>query len=308
VSDTGKILTVDGKKLFHPCHCGGQSFETRELFNFASCQVVRCQQCGQLRTYPEPSAESLEEVYSQSTEKYSVAVAEDANRQATFSVFFEDILDRLERVRSERGKLLDIGCNLGDLIFAAKRRGWDAEGLDINKPNVEYIRSKGFVAYDDFLENLHLPENSYDAVVANQVLEHVPEPNEFLQSIRAILKPGGLLFIGVPCFLGPIPLRLQRDRWYALIPEEHIWQFDPKALTGLLTKNGFDIARVKRGCSDFAGRLSLNPKSWVRWITYKTVRVLGQGDFVDVIAVNQPKNAVRDATPAVSGENQKNGQ
>ena len=62
---------VDGKHLFHPCWCGETAFVDNAFGKYNTCTVIRCVACGQLRTFPEPSAESLEVIYSPATEKYS---------------------------------------------------------------------------------------------------------------------------------------------------------------------------------------------------------------------------------------------
>jgi hypothetical protein len=83
--------SVDGKRLFNPCWCGGTAFVDNFLGRYKTCSVIRCLQCGQLRTFPEPSADSLEVIYSPATEKYS----EDgfnAERDALFTGFGGDVV------------------------------------------------------------------------------------------------------------------------------------------------------------------------------------------------------------------------
>jgi len=48
------------------------------------------------------------------------------------------------------------------------------------------------------LETIPVEDNTYDAIVCNQVLEHVKRPNNVIQEFHRILKPNGQLFISVP--------------------------------------------------------------------------------------------------------------
>jgi len=279
------IYSVDGQRLFHPCWCGGIAFVDNFLGQYKTCSVVRCLQCGQLRTFPEPSAESLEVIYSQATEKYS-ETGFNAERDALFSGFGEDVVRNLSPFLPPNARLLDVGCNMGHLLFAARKAGWKADGLEINKGLVPTLRSNGFTIYDTFLETANIAPATYDVLVANQVLEHVPEPLEFLNAAKRVVKPGGIIFLSLPCYWSPYPVILKRDNWYSLLPEEHIWQFSRSNLISLLEKSALNVLDYKRGCSDYAGKLTPNPKSWLRYAIYKWPKWFGLGDFHNVVLRN----------------------
>jgi SAM-dependent methyltransferase len=252
--------------------------------SFQTCRVVRCTACRQLKTSPEPTVSA--QLYSQRSSKYALAGLADPLRAGLWRGISSGIVSKLEQFSPEKGRLLDVGCNLGDLLMVARERGWSPEGLEINSENACYLEQRGFTMHRTYLEQAAIEDNRFDAVVINHVLEHVPEPNEFLRSVRRVLRPGGLLFVGVPCFWSPIPLLFKRDTWYALVPDEHVWQFSTGSLKGLLRSHRFSTIWLNRGCSAFWGRLTLKPKEVVRWIVYRSVALLGQGDFVNVIARN----------------------
>lgn len=277
--------SVDGKRLFNPCWCGGTAFVDNFLGRYKTCSVIRCLQCGQLRTFPEPSADSLEVIYSPATEKYS----EDgfnAERDALFTGFGGDVVRNLTPFVPKNPRLLDVGCNMGHLLFAARDAGWTADGLEINQGLIPTLRSHGFMVYDTFLETADIAPGTYDVLVANQVLEHVPDPLGFLQAAKRVVKPGGIIFLSLPCYLSPYPVLLKRDSWYSLLPEEHIWQFSQPNLMTLLQRADLKVLDYKRGCSDFAGKLSPNPKSWIRYAIYKWPKWFGLGDFHNVVLRN----------------------
>jgi SAM-dependent methyltransferase len=94
---------------------------------------------------------------------------------------------------SLHGRLLDVGC--GSKPYRRYFRQQEYVGLDIDtKAN----RQAGVA--DFFYDGVRFPfqDASFDAVLCNQVLEHVFNPQEFLGEIRRVLKPGGRLLLTVP--------------------------------------------------------------------------------------------------------------
>lgn len=94
---------------------------------------------------------------------------------------------------SLRGRLLDVGC--GSKPY---RRLFHVEtyvGLDIDS---EASRRRGVA--DALYDGKRFPfeDGSFDAILCNQVLEHVFNPNEFLDEIRRVLAPGGRMLLTVP--------------------------------------------------------------------------------------------------------------
>ena len=91
------------------------------------------------------------------------------------------------------GNLIDIGCGVKPYkkIFNVD----SYRGLDIDSP---IARERGIA--DDFYDGKLFPYQNqvFDSALCNQVLEHVFNPNEFLQEINRVLKPGGRLLLTVP--------------------------------------------------------------------------------------------------------------
>lgn len=94
-----------------------------------------------------------------------------------------------------QGKALDIGCGTGE--FCRFRPNTD--GADINPLNVDWLAKfdrKGFLISSD--STISVADSSYDAAVLDNVLEHIEKPELLINEIRRLLKPQGILLVGVP--------------------------------------------------------------------------------------------------------------
>lgn len=95
--------------------------------------------------------------------------------------------------------LLEIGAGTGQDSAFFQQEGLDVIAADLSPLMVEHCRAKGIEAHVmDFL-HLDFPPGSFDAVFAMNCLLHVPNHDlpAVLAAIRAVLRPGGLLFVGV---------------------------------------------------------------------------------------------------------------
>ena len=91
-------------------------------------------------------------------------------------------------------KLLDIGCSQDD--FETESKDLEAFGLDIEDSN--YYDSNHFKKVD--LNNAKLPydDETFNFIVAGEVLEHIKRPFEIIEEMGRILKPNGVLYISTP--------------------------------------------------------------------------------------------------------------
>jgi SAM-dependent methyltransferase len=96
-------------------------------------------------------------------------------------------------------RLLEIGAGTGQDSVYFLEEGLAVVAVDLSPLMVEHCRAKGVEAHVmDFL-HLDFPAGSFDAVFAMACLLHVPNHDlpAVLATIRAVLRPGGLFFVGV---------------------------------------------------------------------------------------------------------------
>ena len=143
-----------------------------------------------------------------------------------------------------QGKLLDAGSGAGSFLYWAQRAGWDAIGLELDGRAVEEGRRVGLNIVHGTMEDCSLPDASFDTVVLNHSLEHCHDPNRVLGHCYRVMKPGGLLIVGVPNFDCYDNLVFE-DSWGPCDAPRHLYHFNPDTLTAILSKHGFEIERIR---------------------------------------------------------------
>ena len=84
-----------------------------------------------------------------------------------------------------------------------------------------------------------------DVICFWDTLEHVPDPLEFLRTVRSRLADDGVFALSVPSYAS-IPARLLGGRWWTLKPEQHIWHFTPTTLRLVAARAGLVLTSVVR--------------------------------------------------------------
>ena len=125
------------------------------------------------------------------------------------------------------GNLIDIGCGSSPYKSLLVKNVAKYEGIDLIPYN-EDVTYTG-----NILKNNPFDKNQFDCGISFEVLEHIPNSDEFLKQIYKIIKPDGYFIISVPHLsrLHEEPLDFYRFTKYGLIE--------------IFTRNGFDIVEIK---------------------------------------------------------------
>lgn len=103
----------------------------------------------------------------------------------------------LDKYFSQGGKMLDVGCGTGAVMEFLKSRG-DVSGVDMSDEALAYCRQKGLKVEKGLANEIPYKENTFDAVFALDVLEHLDDPVGAVKEARRVLKNGGLFIATVP--------------------------------------------------------------------------------------------------------------
>lgn len=147
--------------------------------------------------------------------------------------------------------LLDMGCGEGrHSIGALLETSANVIGLDLSLKDLSIANSRlndfDLSNLDTFctfgvgnINNIPLESASLDAVMCSEVLEHVDSPEESIQELIRVLKPGGVMALSVPRYLPElICWKLSKD--YSKTPGGHIRIFRHNQLKNLGINNGLE--------------------------------------------------------------------
>ncbi len=213
--------------------------------------VVRCQECGLMRTNPRPTAESMSFYYPDEYPPYAVPKGQAEvspwmlkafsfgldflfPKRKTFTTILPDI---------SPGRALEIGCASGSFMERLKLKGWRVDGLEFSQSAAEKARSLGFDVKGVSLEKAEDPEYQYDLIVGWMVLEHLHDPLGALKKIYEWSTQEAYLAISVPNSAA-LEFKVFKEDWYALQLPAHLYHFTPKTLEKLLLLSGWNIQRV----------------------------------------------------------------
>jgi len=163
--------------------------------------------------------------------------------------------------------VLDIGSGRGFMLYYLKKYFGctTAIGTQISRPAVEFARRRlGLEIHDRDLLELPVEPERYDVVTIWHVLEHVQRPEEYLQRIFQVLKPGGCLAVEVPNY-NSWTRKLTKQYWLGLDLDYHLYFFSPATLSRLLEKHGFRIEKIHTFSFEYSTFISA--QSLVSWIT-----------------------------------------
>jgi 2-polyprenyl-3-methyl-5-hydroxy-6-metoxy-1,4-benzoquinol methylase len=154
------------------------------------------------------------------------------------------------------GKFLDVGCGSG--TFLAIMSCFNMKCCDVEPGEIDQQLAKEYSLdiKNCTLEEANYPDNYFDVITMNHVLEHVTSPTMTLREINRILKPRGTLILAVPqsnC----LAYRLFGRHWVALDIPRHLFTFSKKTIKEYLKRTGLRIERIRYNSTSFQFQGSL---------------------------------------------------
>ncbi|OGS22595.1 MAG: hypothetical protein A2252_03180 [Elusimicrobia bacterium RIFOXYA2_FULL_39_19] len=140
------------------------------------------------------------------------------------------------------GRVLDVGCGSGTLLYKLKELGFDTHGVEPSQKASEWSKEVGLNIKSCDLNEAKYPDNYFDIVNYSHVLEHLPDLFENLNETKRILKKGGLITIDVPN-VSSLERIILGKYWLGWDPPRHYFHFTPEFLKNTLRKHGFNVVK-----------------------------------------------------------------
>ncbi len=238
------------------CLCGDAG---RPVYDLPPYGVRRCASCTLVFVSPRLSGAALSRFYDR-VDYFEGGVYGDQSRFSPAMmlqrIWTAGRLNRIAKARSARGsereeasrpagqRLLEFGSGYGLFLAAARKRGYQAQGVELSRPAVQESVKQGLDVYCGQLQDASLT-GPYDVICGWDTLEHVPDPLAVLRRIRELIADDGTVALSTPYF-SSLPSRLLGQRWWTLKPAEHIWHYTPYTLRLLAARADLAVTTVIR--------------------------------------------------------------
>jgi len=221
--------------------CGGSDFKL-----IYGETLRKCATCSHVAANMHVDKHLLEMIYRQNYftgEEYMDYVKDKLILQRNFARRLRSLSSVTTFRKGQRA--LEIGCAYG--FFGEVLLGTfpflDYLGFDVVTEACEYARKQiGLnVKCIDFLELPNAPQCAH--VFMWDVIEHLNEPQRYIEKISETLEKGGKIYITTGDISAVLP-RLQKEKWRMIHPPSHLHYFSRETLSRLLQRFGLKVVRV----------------------------------------------------------------
>ncbi len=163
----------------------------------------------------------------------------DEARWMLFSAQLEVL--RWLKANKPKASILDVGCGSGWFLARARQLGFAISGIEVGSAPVKLLQEKGLRVICGSLESIP-PDWQPDVITLFEVLEHLPEPANFIAQIKKQF-PHSTFMLSVPS-----PKRWTKagnHRDLADYPPNHLTRWNPQSLHWALKDAGYSRVEVK---------------------------------------------------------------
>ncbi len=223
--------------------CGKNDFKiiTNRLRNNIPKKVVSCNYCS--LTCIENFGSGLVNYNKDYRKKHSPIIGKNMSAQDFYDFSRDIFVNRVKRVKSllkSNYDILEIGCSTGHFLDLIRNHVSSCVGIELDEKYVKFARENlKLKIYDKPIEKINF-KKKFDVIFLFQVLEHIPNPIEFLKICKKNLKHNGQIYIEVPNLddtLYSVYKIPNFKTFYFRSP--HLYYYNKKTLSMLMKKMGF---------------------------------------------------------------------
>ena len=218
-----------------------------EFLSKGDFHICECLNCGLLYTMPRPSKDKIGEYYK-SEEYYS--------HQENKKGFIPKVYEAVKKINLKHkyklasnglkvGKVLDVGCGVGDFLHTAEMHGWECTGVEPSEDAkvIAQKRMNGKIISSEDLENI--PEGFFDLITMWHVLEHVDDLRWQVEQLRRLVKPKGRVVIALPNYKS-YDGQYYKELWAAYDVPRHLNHFNKTTLTKIFKASGMELVKIDK--------------------------------------------------------------
>lgn len=163
------------------------------------------------------------------------------------------------------GRILDVGCLAGGAMLPLMKSGWECYGVELSESYKVAVERGVKCVRHNVEEGLPFEDCFFDAVWAEEIIEHVLDTDFLLSEINRVLKPGGVLILSTPniaslanrvkLLLGKYPDHLQ----YSNEGVGHVRYYTAGVLRLQLKRHGFEVEKLTGNFLPAPGPLMREP-------------------------------------------------
>jgi len=212
------------------------SFAPRRVRDYYHYRIVKCDNCGLVRSNPIFEQKELSEFYSKSTCSYT---NEDEN--IPLNITYGNYLQKLlKECKPGLDSYLDIGTSNGFMLEKALELGFkkvagiepSTDAVSKSDPKIRDYITCGMFTKESFSNDV------FDVVTFFQTFDHIAEPNQFLNNVYNILKPNGYV-LAINHNFNSLSSKILKDK-SPIIDIGHTYLYDLDTMKSIFSKNGFE--------------------------------------------------------------------
>lgn len=232
--------------------------------------LVRCRVCGLVYVDPRPDAATLAWMYDDPeyfVDGYNLGVEDECyfDRGEELLAQYDGEVARLEAEVGGRGRMLELGSAGGFFLEAARRRGWEVQGVELSPVAARFSREElGLEVFEGWLEEAPFAAASFDVAICDNVLEHTLSPLGTLRTLARLVRPGGHVLLVVPSYVNSpwfrtllalgelVPRRFLGEALVRILKLEgdaghpyHVLEFDRRTLRRLVGRAGLELVDLE---------------------------------------------------------------
>ena len=218
-----------------------------EFLSNEEFEIHECLHCGLLFTKPRPAKNKLREYYK-SKEYYS--------HQENKTGFIPRVYEKVKSINLKnkqqmatsglrKGKVLDIGCGVGDFLHVMENQGWETTGIEPSEEAVAIAKTrvKSQLLAPEEIDKLE--DESFDLITMWHVLEHVDDLHSEIAHLERLLKSRGRLVLALPNFKS-YDADFYREHWAAYDVPRHLNHFCRKSIVNVFKNSKLTLVKTDK--------------------------------------------------------------